>query len=732
MEKNIEDFLKNNPNPSNEDLANFLLSLDAAKTQSPTPATDKLLSSGVAMHESNIFLPSIPSKNNTLEDATISSQDVSHLSTPVTTSIDNKIEQELPPKIQNVNLNSLYLHLKSLLISRQETFKTNDTVTTKALGISLKIDESVSMQLIKKLEQRGTLIKINDAWIINEENLEKELGDKNPEDVWEFEGEDYKSISATKVPTPDDDLANIFKRVAGSPLGVTDMPPVDPSMAIAKAPFKTILQEGDLFDFLIKIATEIKNKKDKGAFKDDENYLTAEDLEKEFNISTNSALIVIKDLEDAGLLTNGILAEIQEIESIQIIRDNNILKPNNEARPATLEDVLKDPYWEEQVADWIIKLNLEPIEPNTTIISFFKKAFHLYPSKNKQKLETTLNSFVSDSQEILATFFAYKNIFEKLDLDAEEQKTLTDDQKNVITNFVKNLDEIESYMKGVISLAEATLNVISKKTQEELNNFDPDTFTLIPGAPAGFNPAIAPATSATKTAFEKMWDKMPKSYVVAFGAAALSLGICGGLAYKSLIKDKTQTPPTASAPAQLKPAVVPPKAMEKPTNQMAVSPEIINKNFKNTDWWIGLNNELKPAIEQILDAGDAKTYTLQFLNEVEIYNTHKIHTLTDADKNLFFNQLKVFPEILNKTLGGGSMQINECIITVQDPTIKGNLICNAAKNMAEEAKQIMLVNFLLLGKGMREALPRDQTLIDSYNWTLAEIIKKINKETSNQ
>lgn len=174
MSKTIETFLNENPNPSDEDLANFVTELEAEVASNPTPTADKLMTPGAATHESSMFQPTVPAN------------------------------PETSPKKQKVQLNGLYQLLDYHLTHRQGIFGENSPVMKKELEGKFELDESVSTQLIDKLKKLRIIESNGEVnGEVNKENLEKELKDKSAEEFWEFDGENYeqnldKSIISTK------------------------------------------------------------------------------------------------------------------------------------------------------------------------------------------------------------------------------------------------------------------------------------------------------------------------------------------------------------------------------------------------------------------------------------------------------------------------------------------------------------------------------------------------------
>lgn len=519
-----------------------------------------------------------------------------------------EVGQEVSPKIQSVKLDDLYRYLKYLLIFTQEHHSDNSPVTKKDLEDTFKIHESVSTQLIKKLMQRGILIK--EGGPINETNLEKELGVQNPGEVWHFEGEDYKKNPDT-IPVvtkaPDDNLSSIFKRVAADTAGGPDTSPAKPKT------LETVLLTAKLFDFLIKKANEIKKKKDAGTFKDGDDSLTAGDLEKEFNISATDALTVIKDLEDFELLVNNTLAEIQSIESIlasDIEKDFDTLKINH-------PDV--------------------PVAPAT----------------------------------VGATATA-------------------------------------------VPLA------------------SPATSPFPSGAP---NPATAPATATTKTAFEKLWDKIPKGFLLATaGATAIVVG--ASLAYKNSNKEKQQTPPATSAPAVKAPAVVPPKAIEKPANLGAVPSGILNPNFKETSWWKYLDPEIKPSIENLINMTSTQAYILPFFDKMETYDGKPI-TVSEATKIDILKRIDQSPGLLNIVYFGTNYAdnlrlmpapIDNCKVTVKNSETGQITTCSVTIPVALIAKELHRIRERVMMEERNKPLA-EETIAGTLTNGRKELIDFINANT---
>lgn len=682
MEKNIEDFLKNNPDPSNEDLANFIANLEAENNSTPT--ADKLLAPGAAMYESHMFHPRVP-KDNTSSDA---SSDPSVPTSP-----------DAVPEKQKISLDELYRWLDSRLTFTQNTFDAeNSPIILKIFEKDFKVSESVAKQVIEKLKKIGV---IDGGGKINRGALNTEIKDRD--EVWEFAGEPYEPATPA-LPT------SAATTVPSIPVTAT-IPPTPTTPTIETSPKPTSLTNGEVLDFILK------------RFEAGKLTLIANDLKIKFGIDQTLAEVIIDRLERESRIIkkNGneyvcISDLAEQIKNIR--RDVDFIKET--PKPIPVEP--------KPAAATVPPIPPTPPSPAPS------------PAPEPTPEKTSLNSgHILDF--ILAQFRAGKSNLTSKELQDEFNIT-----KILAEKIIEKLDKEagliikngDSYTYNKGNFEEQIKNIPRDETiTEEDDRPFPEGVNAEP-TPEQLEEAVRRAEAAKNTFFNFANLKKYRYYIYALIAALGPLVVNQGINnYKSLAENSGGSEPLMSASANnikngKSITVGKPLPSANPTNEKAPTAQILNPNYKKTAWWESLNNEVKPVIEQILNAEDAKTYTLPFLREVEILNTREVVTLSDKDMSDLYDQIKNHSNFLNSVFTNLNIQIPECIVTLQDKNTREKRTCNLRMNVANIAKGFMQANFFLFGGKMREAMPPQETTADSYNRVKAGIIAKINAETANK
>jgi len=353
MEKNIEDFLRENPNPSNEDIARWKKELTKKENESPTPIADKLLAPGAARQESVIFLPPVP-KDTEPSETLITSDPISS-DVSIETSPDKKTDKD--PVLKQISFKELLPWL-----SQSIDLTKNSPVNVGHLANKFETSHKGAEEIIKQLK---TLKILNSAGIIDTMALDEKFETAGDETLDFFEDPDDSlsifpvskvvaldptattptvSVASTSpaIATPAVEpvvgptTSAITPDVVVNPTSLsTDLSAVTPSPALAPtidpaaAPdtpdnFEKTLRIGDLLNFLMEKANEIKDKKVNDKFADGDDILNAENLQKEFNISKESADFIINLMNKDGILVDGKLIELVSLEPIIISLQSQI------------------------------------------------------------------------------------------------------------------------------------------------------------------------------------------------------------------------------------------------------------------------------------------------------------------------------------------------------------------------------------------------------------------------
>ncbi len=153
----------------------------------------------------------------------------------------------------------------------------------------------------------------------------------------------------------------------------------------------------------------------------------------------------------------------------------------------------------------------------------------------------------------------------------------------------------------------------------------------------------------------------------------------------------------------------------------------LNPNYEKSLWWTQLNPEVKPLIEKILKAPDAKSYTVQFLGEIEIlHEAGTVNPSAKTQEDLAVNVLR-FPNILNVAFSGAPMEISECVVTAQDEKTRVTKTCYLRNNLGKLAKEMKMSRTQALGGNPYQPFSAG-TITEDFNTLKNELIAKANAE----
>ncbi len=400
----------------------------------------------------------------------------------------------------------------------------------------------------------------------------------------------------------------------------------------------------------------------------------------------------------------------------------------------TLDDILQDPARDVYMG-WMLrdapKDIIPPIELGGRIE--YCVMFQLSQGGNR---EDTINEQIRRidwSKEVLEKNIAYQKVFSTKSFEADSR--FTEEQKEEIRTFLTEADKLQTILRQLIEIDTEVLGRLQMLPDDKFLSQGP-TPQAAPTDPEKAN-MLMRAAAAAKARIDLLLKNIPKEARVGILAALIGAGIgIGAVMYKHntapgeksgapTAEKKDEAARKAAAPAAAASTPAAPKAEAAP----AISSTELNPKYEKSVWWTQLNPEVKPIVERIMKAENAKAYVLPFLDTIEIL--HETGSITPSQKtkeDLFVN-MNQYPNLLNTIAAGNQTDISECIITAQDESTKVTKTCSVQKNLGMVVKEIRAARTQALGGSPYEPFSSGN-MTENFNAIKAELIAKANAEAA--
>lgn len=482
----------------------------------------------------------------------------------------------------------------------------------------------------------------------------------------------------------------------------------------------------------------------------------ADGLVKKFNIPIEFLVKVMKKLAKEGIINNEGKVDPDELnKKLESLKDKSWEFSENSDEPKIVDGAISNEPIPESVPALpdTITSEQEPLK-NTLIagdlIEFILNRVSLGNSKltvkdlqdefkiSPKNADSVINDLKGGDllkEDQLADIDKLKTFFKTLDYTA-----------NVLPESEKVLEEVKTTEEKVApEIIEEKIHPAPEDPELVVVNpphLEADTVAATvskapetiatPAAKITKNPnALAASTKMAEFLFEKL-KQTPKAYLYAT-VTAIALGLGAGYALKN--KENSQTSGVTSSSAASTAPMSPDKSgasasVEKPTTQIESAPEITNKDYEKTKWWMETDPNLQLKIKTLVSSKSSEEYVVPFLNEIEILNTAGTIKPSERTKSELYRKVSPYPDFLNITYSNTGIIIPECVISSQDEKTKELKNCYLRNNIAEIALVFRDIRSLVLGEGRYDPFPPKQTLPDSYKWMRDKIIAEINAKTA--